>query len=90
MCGVGVQVLWIGCADSRVPESVITASAPGEIFTHRNIANQFPANDMSAESVLEYAVGWLGVSHGAFWLFCPMATVSVSVSVSVSFLTRFE
>jgi len=57
------KVLWIGCADSRVPESVVMACAPGDIFVHRNIANQFSLNDQSALSVLQYAVDFVGVEH---------------------------
>ncbi|TDL27049.1 carbonic anhydrase [Rickenella mellea] len=61
--GQSPKVLWIGCADSRVPASVITASKPGDIFVHRNIANQFHLDDDSALSVLSYAVEHLGVEH---------------------------
>ncbi|KAF9815835.1 hypothetical protein IEO21_04347 [Rhodonia placenta] len=57
------KVLWIGCSDSRVPESVVTASKPGKIFVHRNIANQFRSEDLDAQAVLQYAVGTLGVTH---------------------------
>ncbi|KAG2119408.1 carbonic anhydrase [Suillus clintonianus] len=61
--GQSPKVLWIGCSDSRVPESVITASKPGDIFVHRNIANQFHLHDDSALSVLTYAVKVVGVEH---------------------------
>ncbi|KAI0369588.1 carbonic anhydrase [Pilatotrama ljubarskyi] len=61
--GQAPKVLWIGCSDSRVPESVVTASKPGDIFVHRNIANQFHLDDDSALSVLTYAVAHVGVSH---------------------------
>ncbi|KAA1472338.1 carbonic anhydrase [Dentipellis sp. KUC8613] len=57
------KVLWIGCADSRVPESVITGSIPGAIFVHRNIANQFLEHDLNALAVLAHAVS-LKVEHG--------------------------
>ncbi|TBU45969.1 carbonic anhydrase [Dichomitus squalens] len=57
------KVLWLGCADSRVPESVITNSEPGAIFTHRNIANQYHADDDNTVSVLTYAVEHLKVDH---------------------------
>ncbi|KAL1943408.1 hypothetical protein VTO73DRAFT_4483 [Trametes versicolor] len=57
------KVLYIGCSDSRVPESVATMSMPGDIFVHRNIANQFHLDDDNALSVLTFAVAALGVSH---------------------------
>ena len=55
-------VLWIGCADSRVPANEITGMRPGEIFVHRNIANMVIHTDMSMLSVLDYAVNILEVS----------------------------
>ncbi|KAI6142950.1 carbonic anhydrase, partial [Pisolithus tinctorius] len=61
--GQSPKVLWIGCADSRVPESVVTNAKPGDIFVHRNIANQFHLHDDSALSVLTYAVNVVGVEH---------------------------
>ncbi|VDB95368.1 unnamed protein product [Peniophora sp. CBMAI 1063] len=61
--GQAPKVLWIGCSDSRVPESIITAAKPGDIFVHRNIANQFRLDDDSALSVLTYAIDTLGVEH---------------------------
>jgi carbonic anhydrase len=57
------RFFWIGCADSRLPVSEITQSDPGEIFTHRNIANLIPDDDTSALGSLQYAVEFLKVPY---------------------------
>ena len=60
------QALVITCADSRLHPDVLTQSAPGEIFTTRNIGNMVPAyGEMmgGVSAVLEYAVSALKVKH---------------------------
>lgn len=57
------EILWIGCADSRVDAAEITGSTTGEIFVHRNIANLVIHTDFNMLSVLQYAVEFLHVKH---------------------------
>jgi carbonic anhydrase len=57
------RVLWIGCSDSRVPGNESIGVMPGEVFFHRNVANQMLFVDFNSLAVLQYAVDWLRVSH---------------------------
>jgi carbonic anhydrase len=57
------EFLWIGCSDSRVPAEEITGTQPGEVFSHRNIANLVNHTDFNLLSVLSFAVEFLKVKH---------------------------
>jgi carbonic anhydrase len=61
--GQNPEVLYIGCSDSRVTAEELMGAQPGEVFVHRNIANMVPNNDLSAMSVITYAVRNLQVKH---------------------------
>ena len=61
--GQSPELLYIGCSDSRVTAEDLMGLGPGEAFVHRNIANMVSGNDLSAMSVVEYAVVHLKVNH---------------------------
>lgn len=58
--GQSPHTLWIGCGDSRAGDGCL-ATAPGEIFTHRNIGNIVTSNDISCQGVLQFSVDVLKV-----------------------------
>ncbi|MBE0676290.1 MAG: carbonic anhydrase [Bacteroidales bacterium] len=61
--GQNPEVLYIGCSDSRVTAEELMGANPGEVFVHRNIANMVSNTDLSAMSVIDYAVSQLKVKH---------------------------
>lgn len=61
--GQNPDILYIGCSDSRVTAEQLMGLGPGDVFVHRNIANMVPNTDLSAMSVIAYAVTHLEVDH---------------------------
>jgi carbonic anhydrase len=61
--GQSPDILYIGCSDSRVTAEELMGISSGEAFVHRNIANLVPNTDLSAMSVIDYAVKYLKVKH---------------------------
>lgn len=63
--------LYIGCSDSRIALTKFTGTEPGELFVHRNIANQVCLTDINFLSILDYAITHLEVKYiivsGHYW-----------------------
>jgi carbonic anhydrase len=55
--------LYIGCSDSRLALTRFTGTEPGELFVHRNVANQVSLTDMNFLAILNYAIIHLEVKH---------------------------
>lgn len=61
--GQSPEFLYIGCSDSRVTAEDLMGLQPGEVFIHRNVANQVIPTDNNINAVIQYAVEHLKVKH---------------------------
>lgn len=57
------EYLYIGCSDSRITAEDMMGMNPGEVFVHRNIANQIIPTDANVGSVIQYAVEHLKIKY---------------------------
>ena len=58
----GARYLWFGCSDARVPATQLLGLGPGDLFVHRNIANQVNHEDISSMVVLKIGIEIQNVS----------------------------
>lgn len=61
--GQAPHTMFITCSDSRLQTNTLTGTDFGEMFVHRNIANQVYTSDLNVLSAVEYAVDMLDVTH---------------------------
>lgn len=61
--GQNPDILYIGCSDSRVTAEEVMGVKPGDVFVMRNISNMVSNLDLSAMSVIDYAVSMLKVKN---------------------------
>lgn len=61
--GQNPDFLYVGCSDSRVTAEDLMGLQPGEVFIHRNVANQVIPTDNNINAVIQYAVEHLKVKH---------------------------
>ena len=57
------EILLIACSDSRVSPSVLFGAGLGELFVHRNIANQAKLDDPNFSAILEFSINVLKVKY---------------------------
>lgn len=61
--GQDPDIFWIGCSDSRLSPLGSLGLREGEMFIHRNVANQVVHSDLNCLSALQFAVDVLKVEH---------------------------
>ena len=55
------KYLLIGCVDARIQPNTLFSVPAGDLFIHRNIANQFFQGDLNCNAVVQYAIEGLKI-----------------------------
>ena len=91
--GQNPSYLWIGCADSRVPAEDVVGVKAGELFVHRNVANQVEPSDINCLSVRNrFLLRWHCADVGwhlrclPWWLVRDLVVVGACLTIEASSL----